>query len=57
MPWNNNSNGGGWQGGGDGNGDGPWGQGPKGPQSPRGGGNPPDLEEILRQGQVSCNLA
>ena len=52
MPWNNN-NGGGWQGGGNGNGngDGPWGQGPKGPQGPRGGGNPPDLEEILRQGQ------
>ena len=52
MPWNNN-NGGGWQGGGNGNGDGdgPWGQGPKGPKGPRGGGNPPDLEEILRQGQ------
>lgn len=34
---------------------GPWGQGPRGPQRPRGpggGGNqPPDLEELLRQGQ------
>lgn len=51
MPWNNqNGGGGGWQGGGGNNGDGqgPWGQGPKGPQ---GGGQPPDLEEILRQGQ------
>ncbi len=52
MPWNNQS-GGGWQGGGNnGDGQGPWGQGPKGPQGPRGGGGqPPDLEEILRQGQ------
>jgi membrane protease subunit HflK len=53
MPWNNqNGGGGGWQGGGgnngNGGGQGPWGQGPKGPQ---GGGQPPDLEEILRQGQ------
>ncbi len=52
MPWNN-QNGGGWQGGGgnNGGGQGPWGQGPRGPQGPRGGGQPPDLEEILRQGQ------
>jgi membrane protease subunit HflK len=51
MPWNNqNGGGGGWQGGGgnNGGGQGPWGQGPRGPQ---GGGQPPDLEEILRQGQ------
>ena len=51
MPWNNQS-GGPWQGGGNnGDGQGPWGQGPRGPQGPRGGGAPPDLEEILRQGQ------
>lgn len=44
MPWSNNQGGGGWQGGG---GRGPWGQGPTGggPQQP------PNLEEILRQGQ------
>ncbi len=51
MPWNNQNGGGGWQGGGgnnNGGGQGPWGQGPRGPQ---GGGQPPDLEEILRQGQ------
>ena len=39
MPWN--QNGGGWKGGG-----GPWGQGPSG-----GGGQQPDLEEILRRSQ------
>lgn len=42
MPWSNQ--GGGWQGGG-GGGRGPWGQGPSG------GGQPPNLEEILRKGQ------
>lgn len=54
MPWNNQNGGSGWQGsgGGGGNGEGPWGQGPRGPQGPRGGGgNPPDLEALLRQGQ------
>lgn len=42
MPWNNQSGGGGWKSGGGG---GPWGQGPSG------GGNQPDLEEILKRGQ------
>ncbi|MCB1449618.1 MAG: FtsH protease activity modulator HflK [Nitratireductor sp.] len=46
MPWSNQS-GGGWNG--NNNSGGPWGQGPSGPQ--RGGGNPPDLEEIIRRGQ------
>jgi membrane protease subunit HflK len=50
MPWSNQS-GGGWQGG---NSGGPWGQ---GPQSPRGGGNPPDLEEIIRRGQDQLRRA
>ncbi|MFZ1813930.1 MAG: FtsH protease activity modulator HflK [Rhizobiaceae bacterium] len=45
MPWSNQS-GGGWNG--NNNSGGPWGQGPSGP---RGGGNPPDLEEIIRRGQ------
>ncbi len=44
MPWNNQSGGGGWKSGG-GNGGGPWGQGPSG------GGQPPDLEEMLKRGQ------
>ncbi len=54
MPWSNQSGGGGgpWGGGngsnGGGGGGGPWGQ---GPQTPRGGGQPPDLEDIIRQGQ------
>ena len=43
MPWNNQSGGGGWKSGG-GNGGGPWGQGPSG------GGQPPDLEEMLKRG-------
>lgn len=58
MPWSNqNGNGGGPWGGGDdnnggGNNGGPWGGGPRGPQRPGGGGNqPPDLEDIIRQGQ------
>ena len=42
MPWSNN---------GGGNSGGPWGQGPKRPSGPSGGGQPPDLEEIIRQGQ------
>jgi membrane protease subunit HflK len=44
MPWSNQSGGGGWQGGGGNRG--PWGQRGQG-----GGPTPPDLEEILRQGQ------
>lgn len=45
MPWSNQSGGGGWQGGG--NNRGPWGQ-----RGPSGSGpNPPDLEEIIKQGQ------
>jgi membrane protease subunit HflK len=49
MPWSN-------QGGG-----GPWGSGPKGPwgsgQQPPGGGQTPDLEEILRRGQDKLRSA
>ncbi len=44
MPWSNQSGGGGWKSGGGGNGGGPWGQGPS-------GGQPPDLEEMLKRGQ------
>jgi membrane protease subunit HflK len=48
MPWSNQggggSGGGGWQGGG---GRGPWGQGPGG----GGGGQPPNLEDLLKKGQ------
>lgn len=60
MPWSNqNGNGGGgpWGGGGDNGGDdggnkgGPWGSGPRGPQRPGGGNQPPDLEDLIRQGQ------
>ncbi len=43
MPWSNQSGGGGWK---SGNGGGPWGQGPS-----SGGGQPPDLEEMLKRGQ------
>jgi membrane protease subunit HflK len=47
MPWNNQgSGGGGWQGPG-GNGGGPWGRGPSG----GGGGQPPDLEDLIRKMQ------
>ncbi|TKT80113.1 FtsH protease activity modulator HflK [Aquamicrobium sp. LC103] len=50
MPWNNQSGGGPWGGGGNnGGGGGPWGQGPRGPGGPQ--GNPPDLEDIIRRGQ------
>ena len=51
MPWNNQS-GGPWGGGGGGNGNngGPWGQGPR-PSGPQGGGQTPDLEDIIRRGQ------
>jgi len=51
MPWSNQS-GGGWNGGNNNSG-GPWGQG----QSPRGGGNPPDLEEIIKRGQDQLRRA
>ncbi|QBK31446.1 FtsH protease activity modulator HflK [Roseitalea porphyridii] len=62
MPWSNqnggggpwggggNNNGGPWGGGG-GDGGGPWGQGPRGPNRPGGGNQPPDLEDLIRQGQ------
>ncbi|MFN3869040.1 MAG: FtsH protease activity modulator HflK [Hyphomicrobiaceae bacterium] len=52
MPWNNQNGGGGWKSGGGGGG-GPWGQGPwgGGGQGGGGGGQPPDLEEILKRGQ------
>lgn len=52
MPWSNQNGGGPWGGGG-GNNQGPWGQGPNRPRG-GGGGNgntPPDLEEIIRRGQ------
>jgi membrane protease subunit HflK len=45
MPWNNQS-GGPWGGG---NGNGPWGQGPRGPSGPQ--NTPPDLETMIRRGQ------
>ncbi|MEL6920708.1 MAG: FtsH protease activity modulator HflK [Pseudomonadota bacterium] len=62
MPWSNQNgggqsggggNGGGPWGGGGGNNGGPWGQPPRGgPQRPGGGGNqPPDIEDLIRQGQ------
>ena len=49
MPWNKDGGGGGqgpW-------GQGPWGSGPKRPQGggPRGPGEPPSLDELLRRGQ------
>jgi membrane protease subunit HflK len=64
MPWSNNS-GGPWGGGGSsggggngggGNGNGPWGGGPsggggRGPGGGGGGQQPPDLDELFRQGQ------
>jgi membrane protease subunit HflK len=64
MPWSNQNGGGGgpWGGGGGNNGNGggsggnggggggPWGDGPKRPNRPGGGGNPPDIEDILRRG-------
>lgn len=54
MPWSNQSGGGGWKGGsgGGGGGGGPWGQGPWG-QGPSGGGGgqQPDLEELLKRSQ------
>ena len=62
MPWSNQTGGGGgpWGGGGN-NGDGgkkggPWGGG-NDPKQPRGGGQPPDLEEIIRKGQEQLRRA
>lgn len=52
MPWNNKGGqGGGWQGGGNNNG--PWGQGPRGGGQGGGGGGqqPPNLDDLIRQGQ------
>ncbi len=55
MPWSNQSGGGGgWKGGSGGGG--PWGQGPRGGGS-GGGGQPPDLEEILKRGQDKMKQA
>jgi len=56
MPWSNQSGGGGWKGGGSGGGGGgggPWGQGPwgQGPSGGGGGGQQPDLEELLKRSQ------
>jgi modulator of FtsH protease HflK len=49
MPWNNQGGGGPWGGGSGGGGPkGPWGQ---GPQGGGGGGQPPDLEELIRKSQ------
>jgi len=44
MPWSNQNGDGGDK-------QGPWGQGPRGPRRPGGGGTPPDIEEIIRRGQ------
>ncbi|MCB1385085.1 MAG: FtsH protease activity modulator HflK [Nitratireductor sp.] len=49
MPWNNQNGGGPWGSGGDNDGGAPWGKGSGGPK--KGGGQPPDLEDIIRQGQ------
>ena len=43
MPWSNQGGGGGWKGG-----NGPWGQPPRGP---KGGNEPPDLDDLLKRGQ------
>jgi len=53
MPWSNQS-GGGWKSGGSGGGGGgggPWGQGPWGQGPSGGGGQQPDLEELLKRSQ------
>lgn len=56
MPWNDNSGGGGpWGSGGGSNNNNPWGQGPNKPgngRGPGGGGNEPDLEELVRRFQA-----
>lgn len=66
MPWSNqNGNDGGPWGGGDnndngGNNGGPWGNGPRGPQRGGGGGGgnePPDLEDLIKQGQDKLKRA
>lgn len=56
MPWNNQGGGGPWGGGSSGGGGGggprgPWGQGPQGGGGGGGGGQPPDLEELIRKSQ------
>ncbi|XBQ15362.1 MAG: FtsH protease activity modulator HflK [Oceanicaulis sp.] len=54
MPWNDNSGGGGPWGSGGGNNNNPWGQGPNRPgggRGPGGGGQEPDLEELIRRFQ------
>ncbi|MCP1334979.1 FtsH protease activity modulator HflK [Futiania mangrovi] len=62
MPWNQ-GNGGPWGGGGDnghggGGGQGPWGQGPRGGGGPGGGGpQPPNLDDLIRQGQEKLKRA
>ena len=57
MPWSNQS-GGGRNGSGGGNQGGPWGQGPKGPTGGgNGGGQPPDLEDMIRKGQDQLKRA
>ncbi|MDO1584456.1 FtsH protease activity modulator HflK [Rhizobium oryzicola] len=55
MPWSNQNGGGPWGGGG-GNNQGPWGQGPNRPRGGGGGngggnGGPPDLDDIIRRSQ------
>ncbi|MGE0714569.1 MAG: FtsH protease activity modulator HflK [Alphaproteobacteria bacterium] len=47
MPWNNQGGGGPWGGGGQG----PWGRGPSGGGGGGGGIQPPNLEDLIRQGQ------
>ncbi len=57
MPWSDQNGGGGWKGGNggpwgggnNGGGGGPWGNGPQ--RGGGGGGNPPDLEELLKRSQ------
>ena len=49
MPWSNQGGGGGWQGGGNNKGGGPWGQGPSGDGGR--GPTPPELEDLIKKGQ------
>lgn len=49
MPWSNQGGGGGWQGGGNNKGGGPWGQGPSGDGGR--GPAPPELEDLIKKGQ------
>ena len=53
MPWNNQGGGGPWGGGGNGSGGGGGGKAPWGGRGPSGGGQqPPDIDEVIRQGQA-----